>query len=106
MASPDFWERGSIHGDEYYTRREDAETIADHIIKIPLKVWLPFNDADSAWFHVLKERGFDVVVTDGDFFTTEPPSGVQCFDCGYTVDKGNQVQHDAQVAWNRGDAGG
>ena len=78
MASPDFWERGSIHGDEYYTRREDAETIADHIVKIPLKVWLPFNDADSAWFHVLKERGYDVIATDGDFFTTEPPSGVQC----------------------------
>ena len=31
---------------------------------------------------------------------------VQCFDCGYTVDKGNQVQHDAQVAWNRGAARG
>lgn len=26
---------------------------------------------------------------------------VKCFDCGYTVDKGNRVQHDAQIAWNK-----
>ena len=26
---------------------------------------------------------------------------VECFDCGYTVDKGNTVRHDAQVAWNK-----
>ena len=25
---------------------------------------------------------------------------VKCFDCGYTVDKGNKVRHDAQVNWN------
>ena len=24
----------------------------------------------------------------------------KCFDCGYTVDKGNKVRHDAQVVWN------
>ena len=28
----DFWQVGSIHGDEYYTRREDAEIIANNII--------------------------------------------------------------------------
>lgn len=78
MPSPDFWEVGSIHGDEYYTRREDAEIIADHLIQMPLRVWLPFNDTDSAWRYVLAERGFDVVTTDSDFFTTDPPSGVQC----------------------------
>ena len=78
MASPDFWQVGSIHGDEYYTRREDAEIIADNIIHLPLKVWLPFNDTDSVWVDVLTERGFDVVATDSDFFATEPPSGVQC----------------------------
>ena len=78
MAAVDFWERGSIHGDEYYTRREDAEIIADQIIQIPLKVWCPFNDTDSVWKHVLTEKGFDVVATDGDFFQTEPPQGVQC----------------------------
>jgi hypothetical protein len=78
MPGPNFWDVGSIHGDEYYTRREDAEIIADHIIHIPLKVWLPFNDTDSAWRYVLEERGFDVVTTDSDFFTTDPPSGVQC----------------------------
>lgn len=73
-----FWEVGSIHGDEYYTRREDAEIIADSITRIPLKVWLPFNDMESVWVDVLKERGFEVVATDGDFFATEPPDGVQC----------------------------
>lgn len=78
MSRPPFWEVGSIHGDEYYTRREDAEVIADHLIPLPLRVWCPFNDTDSAWYHVLKERGFDVVATDGDFFTTPPPDGVQC----------------------------
>ena len=26
---------------------------------------------------------------------------VSCFDCGYTVDKGNTVRHDAQVNWNK-----
>ena len=25
---------------------------------------------------------------------------VKCFDCGYTVDKGHRVRHDAQLAWN------
>ena len=78
MASPDFWEVGSIHGDEYYTLQEDAEIIADHLIQLPLKVWLPFNDTDSVWRYVLAERGFEVVATVGDFFTTDPPEGVQC----------------------------
>lgn len=78
MAAVDFWERGSIHGDEYYTRREDAEIIADQLIQIPLKVWCPFNDTDSVWKYVLSEKGFEVVTTDGDFFLTEPPQGCQC----------------------------
>lgn len=34
----DFWAVGSVHGDEYYTRREDAEVIADQVIRLPLKV--------------------------------------------------------------------
>jgi hypothetical protein len=68
----------SIHGDEYYTLRKDAEVIAENIIGLPLKVWCPFNDKDSVWVDVLKERGFEVVATDTDFFTTDPPSGVQC----------------------------
>ena len=25
---------------------------------------------------------------------------VECFDCGYTVDKGNEVRHDVQMVWN------
>ena len=78
MTSPGFWDVGSIHGDEYYTRKEDAETIADHLIRLPLRVWMPFNDAGSVWGPVLKDRGFDVVATDSDFFETNPPEGVQC----------------------------
>ena len=70
-----FWDVGSIHGDEYYTRREDAEIIADHILSIPLKVWCPFNDTESVWVSVLKERGFEVVTTDTVFFETDPPGG-------------------------------
>ena len=32
---------------------------------------------------------------------------VSCFDCGYTVDKGNRVMHDAQQHWNKeGDSHG
>ena len=27
---------------------------------------------------------------------------VKCFNCGYTVDKGNKVRHDVQAAWNQG----
>lgn len=26
----------------------------------------------------------------------------KCLDCGYTVDKGNTVRHDAQMNWNKG----
>jgi hypothetical protein len=78
MTNVNFWEVGSIHGDEYYTRQEDAENIADNVIEIPLKVWCPFNDKDSVWVDVLKRRGFEVVTTDGDFFETAPPEGVQC----------------------------
>lgn len=78
MANVKFWETGSIHGDEYYTRREDAEIIADNLIQLPLKVWCPFNDVSSEWVDVLTERGFEVVATDSDFFITDPPSGVQC----------------------------
>ena len=68
----------SIHGDEYYTLREDAEVIADNLIRLPLKVWCPFNDTNSVWGGVLMERGFEVVTTDTDFFMTEKPEGVQC----------------------------
>lgn len=66
----------SIRGDEYYTREKDAETIAQHIIR-PLTVWLPFNDRGKAFEKVLKEHGHKCICTDGDFFTTDPPAGVQ-----------------------------
>jgi hypothetical protein len=58
--------------------RKDAKAIADHIVKLPLKVWCPFNDTESVWREVLENRGFEVVTTDTDFFTTSPPDGVQC----------------------------
>ncbi len=73
-----FWQAGIIHGDEYYTKREDAEIIADNIINLPLRVWCPFNDKESVWVDVLRERGFEVVATDGDFFEIDPPIGTQC----------------------------
>ena len=73
-----FWEVGSINGDEYYTRQEDAEIIAANLLQVPLVVWCPFNDTNSVWVDVLKKRGFDVVTTDTDFFLTDPPEGVQC----------------------------
>ena len=72
-----FWDTGSIHGDEYYTLRADAEIIADNLLPIPLKVWCPFNDTNSVWREVLEERGFEVVTTEGDFFETAAPDGVQ-----------------------------
>ena len=28
---------------------------------------------------------------------------VKCFDCRHTVDKGNEVRHDAQMNWNNVD---
>lgn len=74
----DFWHVGSVHGDEYYTRQEDAEIIADNLLQVPLKVWCPFNDTNSVWREALEDRGFEVVATEGDFFAIEPPEGVQC----------------------------
>ena len=74
----EFWKPGSIHGDEYYTREEDADIIADNLLPIPMRVWCPFNDTNSAWVSALEKRGHEVIVTDTDFFETEPPDGVQC----------------------------
>ena len=78
MSSPKIMETISIHGDEYYTLRSDAEVIVKNLTPLPLRVWCPFNDKGSVWVDVLKENGFDVVATDTDFFTTPPPPGVQC----------------------------
>lgn len=78
MGTPKILETVSIWGDEYYTLESDAEIIADNLINIPLKVWCPFKDTKSVWGDVLRKRGFDVVCTDTDFFTTLPPDGVQC----------------------------
>lgn len=78
MVKSHFLDVGSIHGDEYYTKREDAEIIASHLIQLPFKVWCPFNDTASVWKEVLEERGCTVITTSGDFFITEPPNGVQC----------------------------
>ena len=66
----------SIRGDEYFTRDQDAEVIAQHIVR-PMKVWLPFNDKGGAFERVLPAHGHKVVCTDGDFFTTDPPDGVE-----------------------------
>lgn len=66
----------TVNGDEYFTREQDAEIIAQHIIK-PMTVWLPFNDRGRAFDKVLPKHGHKVICTDGDFFETEPPEGVQ-----------------------------
>ena len=66
----------TVNGDEYFTREQDAETIAQHIIR-PMTVWLPFNDRGKAFDIVLRKHGHKVICTDGDFFTTEPPRGTQ-----------------------------
>ena len=66
----------SIRGDEYYTLESDAETIAQHIIR-PMTVWLPFNDKGKAFDIVLPRHGHKVICTDTDFFTTDPPEGIE-----------------------------
>ena len=66
----------TVNGDEYFTREQDVEIIAQHIIK-PMTVWLPFNDRGRAFDKVLPKHGHKVICTDGDFFETEPPEGVQ-----------------------------
>lgn len=91
MVNVEFWRPGTIHGDEYYTLREDAETIAEHLIKLPLKVWCPFNGIESVWPEVLSKHGFNVVVTDTDFFMTAPPDGVQCIISNPPFSKKRQV---------------
>ena len=75
MSSPGITDVISIKGDEYFTRIEDAETIAQHIVR-PMNVWLPFNDKGSAFEIVLKKHGHKVFCTDGDFFETDPPQGI------------------------------
>lgn len=66
----------SINGDEYFTLDKDAETIAQHIIK-PLNVWLPFNDRGGAFDRILPQHGHKVIITDTDFFITDPPDGTE-----------------------------
>lgn len=66
----------TVNGDEYFTREQDAEIIAQHIIR-PMQVWLPFNDRGRAFDTVLRKHGHKVICTDGDFFETDPPEGTQ-----------------------------
>lgn len=66
----------SVRGDDYLTREEDAEIIAQHIIR-PMTVWLPFNDRGNAFERVLSRHGHKVICTDGDFFQTDPPEGAE-----------------------------
>ena len=76
MNENNIWTRGSIHGDEYYTLEKTANIIAHNMIHIPhLKIWCPFNDADSVWGGVLMKHGFDAICTETDFFVTDPPEG-------------------------------
>lgn len=43
-----------------------------------MTVWLPFNDRGKAFDIVLPKHGHKVICTDTDFFTTDPPAGVDC----------------------------
>lgn len=70
-------EVGSVRGDEYYTLPSTAEQIVKRIKREPLRVWCPFNDEEhSAFPDALRRYGYDVVVTDTDFFETDVPEGV------------------------------
>lgn len=72
----DIFSLESVNGDEYFTRDQDAETIAQHIIK-PMTVWLPFNDKGKAFDRILKGHGHKCICTETDFFTTDPPYGTE-----------------------------
>lgn len=76
MPSPKIMDTTVLHGDEYYTLREDAEIIADNLVDRPLRIWCPFRDSNSVWVDVLQSRGHSVVATDTDFFRTSVPNGV------------------------------
>lgn len=71
----------SIHGDEYYTQINDVLTIADYInIEPGSSIWLPFNDEGRAFDIVLKEKGYNTICTQGDFFNTPCPEN-----CRYII---------------------
>ena len=80
----------SIKGDDYFTQDKDAEIIAQHIIR-PMIVWLPFNDRGNAFDRVLPQHGHKVICTDTDFFTTEPPKGVEAVISNPPFSKKKQV---------------
>lgn len=65
----------SLHGDEYYTQEADVEKILPYI-KPGLTIWLPFNDKGKAFEKVLDRAGYNTICTDTDFFTTDPPYGI------------------------------
>lgn len=67
----------SLYGDEYYTRAEDAETVAGLLIDRPMTIWCPFNDVGSVWKPILEAHGHTVIATNTDFFTTPVPEGVE-----------------------------
>lgn len=72
----DVFKRESIGGDEYYTLRQHVEDIADQLFIQPnTLIWCPFDTDDSMFPIVLRERGYKVVNTSSDFFTTDMPDG-------------------------------
>lgn len=75
MRQTDLFSLNSIHGDEYYTYDYDVEKIAQRL-RPGLTIWCPFDRDDSQFPKVLRQHGFKVVHTCTDFFTTDPPEGV------------------------------
>lgn len=61
---------------ECYTTPLEADKLANYlinkkIININSKIWLPFNDHESAIFNSLKKYGFkNLIATDTDFYET------------------------------------
>lgn len=69
----------SIKGDEYYTLPQHVNDIADCLNVMPSEtIWCPFDNDESYFPKILRERGYKVVNTSTDFFTTEPPGGAYC----------------------------
>lgn len=63
--------------DEYYTLPKHVEAIADNMVYWKnMHIWCPFDDENSYFPPILRAHGFTVTATSTDFFTTDPPPGV------------------------------
>ncbi|MEO5307962.1 hypothetical protein [Corynebacterium sp. c8Ua_99] len=67
--------------DEFYTPAYAITPLLPHL-KPNSHVWCPFDEPESLYVQMLKAAGHKVTATHirtgQDFFTTEPPAGVDC----------------------------